>query len=212
MRNLSALDRWISQIDLALQTNVPGVTQAAQASPAEGAEPVNLSIAESQLASALMRVNHTGEVCAQGLYQGQALTAKTPEIRRHMLDAASEEQDHLVWCERRLEELGGQTSLLNPVFYGMSFVIGSVAGALSNPFSLGFVAETEAQVSKHLSSHLERLPKQDLRSRAIVTQMHDDEQRHRAEALGQGGSELSAPVKTLMGWMAKVMTTTTHRI
>ena len=201
-----------SQIDLALQTNVPGVTQTAQASPAEGTEPVNLSIAESQLASALMRVNHTGEVCAQGLYQGQALTAKTPEIRRHMLDAASEEQDHLVWCERRLEELGGQTSLLNPVFYGMSFVIGSVAGALSNPFSLGFVAETEAQVSKHLSSHLERLPKQDLRSRAIVTQMHDDEQRHRAEALGQGGSELSAPVKTLMGWMAKVMTTTTHRI
>ena len=212
MRNLSRLDRWMSQLDLALRTNTPGVTQSPQASPAEEAGSVSLSIAESQLAAALMRVNHTGEVCAQGLYQGQALTAKTPEIREHMLSAATEELDHLVWCEERLDELGGQTSLLNPIFYGMSFVIGSVAGALSNPFSLGFVAETEAQVSKHLSSHLERLPEQDLRSRAIVTQMLSDEQRHRAEALGQGGAQLSGPIKTLMSLMAKVMTTTTHRI
>jgi ubiquinone biosynthesis monooxygenase Coq7 len=171
-----------------------------------------LSFEQRRLSGALMRVNHVGEVCAQALYAAQALTARTPDMRLQMLAAGREETDHLAWTERRLRELGGRTSLLNPLWYAGAFAIGLVAGRAGDRISLGFVVETERQVEAHLASHLERLPEQDLASRAVVAQMKDDEARHAAEALQAGASAVPAPVRWLMRAAARVMTATAQRL
>jgi ubiquinone biosynthesis monooxygenase Coq7 len=159
-----------------------------------------------------MRINHTGEVCAQALYQGQALTAKLPEVRDAMDEAAKEEIDHLVWCEQRINELNGRTSVLNPLFYGLSFTIGALAGVAGDKWSLGFVAATENQVCKHLEEHLQSLPESDTKSRAILEQMLIDEAKHATAALDAGGAEFPSEIKSVMSVIAKGMTTTTYRI
>ncbi len=181
-------------------------------SPAQPLNEADLSEAERKKSAALMRVNHTGEVCAQALYQGQALTAKLPNVRVEMEKAAEEEIDHLVWCQERIDALGSHTSYLNPVWYGVSFAIGAGAGLVSDKVSLGFVAATEDQVCKHLQDHLQELPASDNRSRAVVEQMLEDEARHADMALSAGGYNFPAPVKGLMTLMSKVMTRTSYHI
>lgn len=159
-----------------------------------------------------MRVNHVGEVCAQALYQSQALVSRSPALQSHFEHAAREELDHLAWTSQRVHELGTHTSWLNPLWYGGAFVLGSVAGLAGDRISLGFVVETERQVEQHLASHLDRLPEADLASRAIVERMRDDEARHADEALAAGAQLLPAPVKSLMRMAARVMTLTAHHI
>ena len=167
---------------------------------------------QSRHVAGLMRINHTGEVCAQALYQGQALTAKLPQVRKAMEHAAEEEVDHLAWCEQRIRQLGSHTSVLNPLFYGMSFGIGAAAGIISDRVSLGFVAATEHQVVKHLDEHLLQLPAEDVKSRAILAQMRSDEQAHAESALDAGGARFPAPIRFGMSLLAKVMTKSTYRI
>jgi ubiquinone biosynthesis monooxygenase Coq7 len=179
-------------------------------SPPPLAEP--LTPHDQAAAGALMRVNHVGEVCAQALYSAQALTSPTPQLKAFFERARSEETDHLAWTRQRLGELGDRPSLLNPLWYAGAFALGLAAGRLGEAVSLGFVMETERQVEAHLHSHLDRLPAQDLASRAIVAQMAQDEANHGAEAAQLGGSELPAPVKGLMTAAAKVMTTVAHYV
>ncbi len=159
-----------------------------------------------------MRVNHTGEVCAQALYQGQALTAKLPRVRKEMEHAAAEEVDHLAWCEQRVKELGGRTSVLNPFWYGLSFGLGAAAGAVSDKVSLGFVAATEDQVCQHLKAHQTSLPEEDAKSRAIVGQMLEDEYKHGQSALQAGGYDFPFWVKRIMRATSKAMTFVSYRI
>ena len=187
---------------------------AVRPNPAAGiAEPDEpLSPHEVRLAGALMRVNHVGEICAQALYEGQAAVSRSPEVRAHLLHAADDEADHLAWTRKRLDELGARASLLNPLWYAGAFAIGVVAGRLGDAVSLGFVAETESQVERHLEGHLERLPERDARSRAIVAQMKMDEARHGTEAIQLGATELPLPVGAVMRAAAKVMTRTAHYI
>jgi 3-demethoxyubiquinol 3-hydroxylase len=211
---MNTLDRWLVSADNALRT-VGGAAHAARPCPAPDGPtdaPPSLSDADRRLSGALMRVNHVGEVCAQALYQAQALTARTPELRHQMQQAAREELDHLAWTEQRLQELGDRPSLLNPMWYAGSFAIGLVAGRLGDAASLGFVVETERQVEQHLAGHLDRLPSADGQSRAIVNQMRADERQHADAALQAGGATLPAPVKWLMRGAAKIMTTTAHRL
>lgn len=211
-RQYSLFDKLIQQADTALRTLVPGAAQADRGSPA-GQRPNNeLNDIEKKHAAGLMRINHTGEVCAQALYQGQALTAKLPEVRVAMEEAAKEEVDHLVWCEQRLTELNSRTSLLNPLFYGLSFGVGAVAGKISDKVSLGFVAATEEQVCKHLTSHMSSLPIQDEKSKAVLLQMLEDEARHANSALAAGGYRFPLPIKLAMSGLSKVMTKTVYRI
>jgi len=205
------LDALILEFDRALRT-VAGVHRTERASPAAGVPEGTLDAVARAEAAALMRVNHVGEVCAQALYQGQALTAREPGNRRALAQAALEEQDHLVWSAARIEELGGRTSLLNPLWYGGALVLGAAAGALGDRWSLAFLAETEHQVEEHLSGHLERLPAEDRRTRAVVGAMRDDEARHRESAIALGAAELPGPVKQVMRAMAKVMTTVAFRV
>jgi len=208
---MPGLDSLILQFDRALRT-VAGVHRAQRASPAAGvAEGVLDADARAQ-AAALMRVNHVGEVCAQGLYQGQALTARKPENRQALDGAAIEEEDHLAWSAGRIEELGGRASLLNPLWYAGSLALGAAAGALGDRWSLGFLAETERQVEAHLAGHLERLSPEDRRTRAVVEAMRADEARHRKSAIALGAAELPGAVKLGMRAMAMVMTTVAHRI
>lgn len=211
-RHYSLFDRLAMQADAALRTLVPDSNSTARPSPALNDPESQLDDKQRKHVTGLMRINHTGEVCAQGLYQGQALTAHRPEIRDAMEQAADEEIDHLVWCEQRIKELGGRTSLLNPLFYGMSFAIGAGAGAISDKLSLGFVAATEDQVCKHLDEHLGQLPADEHKSRAILEQMYIDEQEHSTNAIAAGGYRFPAPVKAGMSLIAKAMTTTTYRI
>ena len=157
-----------------------------------------------------MRINHTGEVCAQALYQGQALTARLPQVRNRMERAAAEENDHLDWCEGRLQELDSRTSLLNPIWYAGSFAIGAAAGLAGDKWSLGFVAETEQQVGAHLDDHLNRLPERDSKSRAILEQMKEDEARHADQALKAGGAVLPGPIRFAMRLSSKIMTGTVY--
>jgi ubiquinone biosynthesis monooxygenase Coq7 len=192
---MAPIDRFILQLDQALRTLVPGSVQAARANPADSAGVPTLTPEETRHAAGLMRINHTGEVCAQALYQGQALTARLTDVRDNMERAAKEECDHLHWCESRLNELGSHTSLLNPLWYGMSFGLGALAGLAGDKWSLGFVAETEKQVCKHLEEHLQQLPATDAKSRRILEQMHTDEGKHATVALEAGAAELPAPVK-----------------
>ena len=202
----------LTSVENALRT-LSGASIASRPLPATdtpGAPP--LGEADRRLSGALMRVNHVGEVCAQALYQAQALTAGSPRVRRQMLEAAREETDHLAWTQARLRELGDRPSLLNPVWYAGAFAIGLAAGRLGDAVSLGFVVQTERQVEAHLAGHLERLPASDLASRALVEQMKQDEARHADDALAAGAAPMPEPVKWLMRAAARVMTTVAHRV
>jgi len=212
MRHLTAIDRFIVRADRALRTLAATEQQADRPSPAQHIPERDLSDDEKRHAAGLMRVNHAGEVCAQALYQGQALTAKLPDVRAEMERAAAEEIDHLVWCQERLDELGSHTSYLNPLWYGLSFAIGAGAGLVSDKMSLGFVAATEDQVCQHLQKHLGELPSQDVRSKAVVTQMLRDEARHADMALSAGGYRFPAPVKGLMTLVSSAMTHTSYKL
>jgi 3-demethoxyubiquinol 3-hydroxylase len=206
-------DRLIASLDNALRT-LSGAVHAARPNPADAlrSETPALDEAQQREAGALMRVNHVGEVCAQALYQAQAITARSPALRRQMQQAAREEIDHLAWTQQRLAELGDRPSLLNPLWYAGAFGIGLVAGRFGDRTSLGFVIETERQVEQHLAGHMSRLPEADARSRAIVDVMKADEARHADDALAAGGAELPRPVAWLMRGAAKVMTTVAHRV
>lgn len=211
-RQYNLFDRLLVQGEQAMRTLIPGSAQAARPSPAQHLRNDPVNDAQRKHVAGLMRVNHTGEVCAQALYQGQALTAKLPDVRKQMEQAAAEEVDHLAWCEQRLKELDSRTSLLNPVFYGLSFSVGAVAGKISDRISLGFVAATEQLVERHLDEHLTQLPEDDLKSRAILEQMREDEIEHGNQALQAGGVVFPRPVKGIMRLMSKVMTSTTYRV
>ena len=211
-RRLSLLDRLITEADTVLRTVTSRGHSAARPSPAAGHSDTELSDSERRHVAGLMRVNHTGEVCAQALYQGQALTAKLPTVREEMQQAAEEEVDHLVWCEQRLRELDSQPSILNPAWYGLSFALGAVAGAIGDRVSLGFVAATEERVCKHLQDHLKSLPEDDRKSRLILLQMLEDEQRHGDNALAAGGTDFPRPVKDAMTAVSRVMTGSSYRI
>jgi len=200
------------QADAALRTLLPFSGQPSRPSPALLKTETELSESETRHVAGLMRINHTGEVCAQALYQGQALTARLPQVRQAMEQAADEEIDHLAWCEQRIRQLGSHTSVLNPIFYGLSFGIGASAGLISDRISLGFVAATEDQVCKHLDDHLGQLPAGDEKSRAILEQMRDDEAQHSTAAIEAGGLRFPAPVKFGMSLVSKVMTQATYRI
>jgi ubiquinone biosynthesis monooxygenase Coq7 len=209
---MNFIDTLILQADQALRTLVPGSVVAARANPAKATAAIELDAAARSHAAGLMRINHTGEVCAQALYQGQALTAKLPEVRASMEHAAAEEVDHLGWCEDRLRELDSSPSVLNPLWYGMSFGLGALAGLAGDKWSLGFVAETEKQVCEHLKEHLGALPSEDGKSKRILEEMLVDEGRHADNAVQAGAAELPAPVKHAMTLMAKVMKTAVYRI
>jgi ubiquinone biosynthesis monooxygenase Coq7 len=211
-RRLSFLDQLITQIDYGVRTVLADAPLPGRVSPAVEAKSTELSEKERDHAAGLMRVNHTGEVCAQALYQGQALTAKLPDVREQMKEAAIEEIDHLAWCEDRIKDLGGRTSLLNPIFYAMSFGIGAGAGIISDKLSLGFVAATEDQVCAHLKTHLDQLPLDDHKSRAIVEEMLADEERHAQAALDAGGYAFPEPVKKVMTAVSSIMTKGSYKI
>ena len=211
MRQFTGIDKLINSFDQALRSLVPGATSAHRENPANKIE-TQLGVSEARHVAGLMRVNHSGEVCAQALYHGQALTAKLPNVRQEMEFAAIEEQDHLAWCEDRLKELDSHTSLFNPVWYSLSFGMGALAGIAGDKYSLGFVAETERQVSLHLLDHINQLPTQDERSRRILTQMNEDELHHRDTALKAGGVDLPLPVRIAMTGISKLMTKTSYYI
>jgi ubiquinone biosynthesis monooxygenase Coq7 len=211
-RKLTLLDQLIDNADQVLRTLGGNANQAARPSPADTTPEAELDDAERRHAAGLMRVNHTGEVCAQALYQGQALTARLPDVREEMEQAAAEEVDHLVWCEERLQQLGSHTSRLNPIWYGLSFAMGAAAGLAGDRWSLGFVAATEDRVCRHLEDHLERLPEEDHRSRRIIEQMLEDERRHGETALEAGGEEFPEPVKRAMANISRLMTDTSYRV
>jgi len=211
------LDRLIIEFDKGLRT-LAAEAHSVRKHPAVGGEKAGadastntpLDGADKKLAAALMRVNHCGEVCAQALYNGQSLTSRNPETVAALRQASQEETEHLAWCERRISELGGRKSLLNPVWYAGSFTLGAVAGALGDKWNLGFLAETERQVAKHLESHLQKLPEGDFKSRAILEQMHADETQHAETAEKNGGAQLPQPVKSAMRLASKVMTGTSY--
>jgi ubiquinone biosynthesis monooxygenase Coq7 len=210
-RPLSFGDRLLGALDSGLRT-VFAPTRAARSSPAAGLAETGLSDAETRAAGALMRVNHVGEICAQALYQSQALFGRSEELRHHFEQAAQEELDHLAWTAERVAELGTHTSHLAPLWWAGAFARGSVAGLAGDRWSLGFVVETERQVEAHLASHLDRLPEGDAASRAIVEQMKREEAEHADAALAAGALPLPDPVRGLMRAAARVMTTVAHRV
>lgn len=211
-RRHSSVDRLLSGAGRALAT-LSGVAPAVRAMPVAGGDPAEpADPAERRLSGALMRVNHVGEICAQALYEGQAAATADPRLAGEFRQAAREEGDHLAWTRERLRELDARPSMLNPLWYAGALLLGLLAGRAGDRLSLGFMAETERQVEAHLAGHLERLPASDLRSRAIVVAMKDDEIRHAQNALRLGGAELPAPVRAAMRAAAKVMTTTAHHI
>jgi 3-demethoxyubiquinol 3-hydroxylase len=205
------IEKFIIGFDGALRTLL-APAQTVRTIPGKNSSENELTKEERRKSSALMRINHTGEVCAQALYQGQALTAKDAEIQRSLNQAACEEIEHLAWTEQRITELGGRKSLLNPIWYSGSFFIGAAAGMLGDKWNLSFLAETERQVESHLAKHLHSLPGQDEKSRAIVAQMQIDEAGHANAAMSHGGIDLPTPVKIVMRLGSKVMTKTTYWI
>lgn len=211
-RRLTLIDRFICEADTVMRTLTSVGNTAARPSPARGHSETTMDAQSQRRVAALMRVNHTGEVCAQALYQGQALTAKLPTVREEMQEAAAEEVDHLVWCEERLRQLNSRPSLLNPAWYGLSFALGALAGAVGDAVSLGFVAATEERVCSHLKEHLQRLPEDDRRTRLILQQMLADEERHGANALAAGGQVFSLPVKNAMSALSRVMTASSYYV
>ncbi|MFC5437409.1 2-polyprenyl-3-methyl-6-methoxy-1,4-benzoquinone monooxygenase [Rhodanobacter umsongensis] len=211
IRTLSPLDRLLIGCERALEA-IAGAPQAQRSSPAAGMSEAELDDSERRHAAGLMRVNHTGEVCAQALYFGQAALARNLDNRQHLLHAAVEETDHLAWCAQRLQQLDSRPSLLNPLWYAASYAIGAVAAMAGDPVSLGFVVETERQVEAHLAEHLEKLPVQDERSRAVLMQMQIDEIRHAQAAEQRGGIELPFPLPQLMHLGSMVMKTVAYRV
>ena len=210
-RETTPLDRLLIAADNAVRT-LTGTAGAARPSPAKPSPADSLSDADRRTSGALMRVNHVGEVCAQALYQSQALATRDPALKAHFEAAARDETDHLAWTKERLVELDARASLLNPLWYAGAFGIGLIAGRVSDAVSLGFVVETERQVERHLDGHLQCLPAADHRSRVIVAQMKDDEARHAVDAESAGARPLALPLRWLMRAAAKVMTTTAQRI
>lgn len=208
-RRYTLADRLISPLDQVLRT-LFATTACARPYPAQSVAETVDTPADRRAAAALMRVNHAGEVAAQALYQGQATVAASAATRASLMEAADEETDHLAWCARRIDELGGRTSLLNPVWYAGSFAVGALAGLSGDRTSLGFVAETERQVVEHLEGHLHRLPSGDARTRAIIQQMTEDEERHGRNAMNAGGAPLPAIVGRMMRITARVMTRTAY--
>jgi len=211
MRTFSPIDQVLGAADNFLRS-IATTPPSSRPYPAKQIPEGQLSDTERKLAAALMRVNHSGEVAAQALYQGQALTAKTPEMARLLQEAATEEADHLNWTAKRIEALGSRTSVLAPLWYIGAFTIGAIAGRMGDRVSLGFLAETERQVEQHLMSHMSRLPLADEPSRAVVEQMKEDEIKHMNTALDQGGADLPRPVQMAMQASGKFMTTVAHYI
>jgi ubiquinone biosynthesis monooxygenase Coq7 len=211
IRAFTPLDRVLEGIGDALEA-VAGHPAATRRSPGEAVPAASLDERERRHAAGLMRVNHTGEVCAQALYKGQAVLARDTDTRTHLEQAAAEETDHLAWCAARLAELDSHPSVFNPLWYAGSFAIGAVAAAVGDRVSLGFVVETERQVEAHLAEHIERLPAQDARSRAILAQMQADEVRHADNAQARGGVELPPPVPTLMRFASAIMKAVAYRL
>jgi ubiquinone biosynthesis monooxygenase Coq7 len=212
VRRLSPADYLVNNLDTAVRTlfGQPKITE--RPNPASGLGEAEMDETTRRHTARLMRINHTGEVCAQGLYQGQALTARRADVRESMERSAAEENDHLDWCEQRLKELDDRTSLLNPLFYLGSLAIGATAGLIGDKWSLGFVGETERQVEGHLDSHLTQVPEQDLRTHAILEQMKTDEIEHGEKAMAHGGAELPEPIKKAMTLTSKIMTRTVYHI
>jgi len=211
-RHFNPTDQLLINLDKAVSTLFGKPESTERPNPADNIKENEMQEGQISHITGLMRVNHTGEVCAQALYQGQALTAKLPKVRENMERAAMEENDHLNWCDTRLKELGSHSSYLNPLWYAGSFAIGATAGLIGDKWSLGFVAETENQVVNHLEDHMQQLPEQDLRSRAILEQMKTDEEQHRVSAINAGGAELPLPIKKIMGLTSKIMTTIAYKI
>jgi ubiquinone biosynthesis monooxygenase Coq7 len=209
---MSPIDRLIIEFDTALRSVAGGANSQRPTPGAEVLSKTVLDAQERQHAAGLMRVNHVGEVCAQALYQSQKLVARNPEIQEMLNHSAQEEMDHLAWCETRLQELGSHTSYLNPFWYAGSFAIGLAAGLAGDKWSLGFVVETEKQVENHLESHLQKLPQEDHRSRAIVDQMRIDEMEHGQAAKEAGGVLLPEPIQKMMQAMSKIMTSAAYKI
>lgn len=210
-RHLTPLDRLLDSAQNALST-VLGAPRAARPNPGNAVPDAALDAPQRRHAAGLMRINHTGEVCAQALYIGQAAVARDPATRAHLLEAAQEETDHLAWCADRLRELDSRPSLLNPLWYAGSWVIGAAAGLRGDGWNLGFVVETERQVEAHLAEHLETLPDADARSRAILAVMKDDEARHADNALAAGARLLPAPIPAAMAGVSKVMKAVAYRL
>lgn len=211
MRETSPFDSLVLGADRFLRT-LAGKHAPQRPSPGAEVAEASMSAAERSHAAGLMRVNHAGEVCAQALYEGQALVARDQRVRANLMNAAQEEEDHLAWCSERLRELDSRPSVLNPLWYGVSYVLGAATGLLGDRVSLGFVAATEEQVCAHLERHLESLPEDDQRSRAVVEQMHADEARHGTHALESGGAPFPEPVKALMTLVSRAMTETSYRV
>lgn len=211
-RDYSSADLGLMNLDQALRTLFGRPKTTDRPNPTDGLMEADIDDQARDHTARLMRINHTGEVCAQGLYQGQALTARDPVVRDSMEESAAEENDHLEWCEQRVEELGGRLSLLNPVFYAGSFAIGAIAGIAGDRWSLGFVAETERQVESHLDHHLDEVSHEDKRTRAILEQMKTDEIEHGQKAINHGGAELPRLIKRAMQTTAKIMTTAVYRL
>ena len=211
MRTLSPIDQFLGAADNFLRS-IATTPPSSRPYPAKNIAEANLSDTEHKLAAALMRVNHSGEVAAQALYQGQAFTAKSPEMAKLLHEAALEEADHLNWTAKRIEALGSRTSVLAPLWYIGAFTIGAIAGRMGDRVSLGFLAETERQVEQHLMEHMSRLPLADEASRAVVEQMKEDELKHMNTALDHGGADLPGPVQMAMRASGKVMTTVAHYI
>ena len=209
---MNLIDLLINEVDKGLKYSTQNYQTESRPYPADNIEQDSLNEFEKNHSAGLMRVNHSGEVCAQALYRGQALTAKLGDTRAKMEQAASEELDHLSWCNKRLEELNNKPSLLNPIWYGMSFSIGAVAGLIGDNWSLGFVHETEEQVVKHLDGHLDKLSKKDLKTKAVIEQMQIDEEQHSHDALEAGAEILPDEIKNLMSKVAKVMTSSSYHI
>ncbi len=212
MRNYSWSDNIVSSLLQCIRTTHQKPASQVRENPSTSLPEPTLTAKEAQLSASLMRINHTGEVCAQALYLGQGLTTRNPVLKKLFAEAATEEADHLQWCETRIHELNSRTSYLNPLWFAGSFMIGATAGLMGNRFSLGFLAETENQVFAHLSSHLERLPLQDDKSRKIVEQMRQEEALHASNAMHHGGSSLPFPIKEAMRLMSKVMTHITFHL
>jgi len=205
------LDKFIIEFDKGLKT-LTASAHSVRPHPDVNVKETELNAEEKRHAVGLMRINHCGEVCAQALYNGQALTSKNPQTVQALQQASKEETEHLAWCEKRIQALGGHTSFLNPLWYAGSFTLGAIAGAIGDKWNLGFLAETERQVGAHLDKHLQELPAHDEKSRAILEQMKIDEAEHADTAIRLGGAELPKPIKMAMQQMSKVMTSTTYHV
>jgi ubiquinone biosynthesis monooxygenase Coq7 len=211
-RHFTAIDRAINLMDQALRLSSGLAPEPARPNPAGTTAEADLDEETRKHVAGLMRINHTGEICAQALYAGQAATARNEEVKSEMNAAALDEIDHLAWCEQRLQELDSQTSLLNPLWYAGSFAIGAIAGIAGDGWSLGFLKETEIQVEAHLEDHLEKLPQDDKRSQAILDQMKTDEAKHAEMAADAGAYDLPQPVKDAMSLTSKLMKAVVYRI